>query len=240
LDSPPCIFGDPNGTRTLVLFGDSHADNWWPPLQKLAVQHGWRLLTYVKNGCSPADLYQPRSGADRVYTECRTWKANILARIATLHPDLVLVSGRTRTPLVTAENVAIPDAKAAAVWQDGLTTTLRQLATMAKRVVMIGDTPSSNFWLPGCLSGHLDSILACATPVDEAVNADWQAGARAATAATGVSYLDPTVWVCISSPCPPIEANYIVYRDGQHLTVAFALALAGRLSAALPELGAGA
>jgi hypothetical protein len=55
-----------------------------------------------------------------------------------------------------------------------------------------------------------------------------------------VSYLDPTVWVCISSPCPPIEANYIVYRDGQHLTVAFALALAGRLSAALPELGAGA
>jgi peptidoglycan/LPS O-acetylase OafA/YrhL len=237
LNSPPCIFGDAKGTHTVVLFGDSHADNWWPPLQKLAVQHAWRLVTYVKNGCSPADLYQPRSGADRVYTECRTWKANILARIAALHPDLVLVSGRTRTPLVTADNVAIPDAQAAAVWQSGLTTTLRQLATMAKRVVMLGDTPTSNFWLPGCLSGHRDSILACATPVNDAISTDWQAGTRAAVADTGVSYVDPTVWVCTSSPCPPIEANYIVFRDGQHLTVAFALALADRLSAALPELG---
>jgi peptidoglycan/LPS O-acetylase OafA/YrhL len=239
LNSPACIYGNAQGAHTLVLFGDSHADNWWPPLEKLATQHGWRLVAYVKNGCSPADVYQPRSGAPRVYTECRTWKANILARIAALHPDLVLVSGRTRTPLVTADNVAIPDANAAAVWQSGLTTTLRQLSGMAKRVVMLGDTPTSNFWLPGCLSGHRDSILACATPVNDAVSTDWQAGTRAAVAATGVSYVDPTVWVCTSSPCPPIVANYIVFRDGQHLTVAFALALAARLDAVLPELGAG-
>jgi hypothetical protein len=202
------------------------------------VQHGWRLVTYVKNGCSPADLYQPRSGADRVYTECLAWRTSILARIAALHPDLVLVSGRTRTPLVTADNVPIPDSEAAVVWQKGLTTTLHQLTAMAKRVVMIGDTPTSNFWLPGCLSGHRDSMLACATPVNDAIGTAWRVATRAAVAATGVSYVDPTVWACTSSPCLPIEANYIVFRDGQHLTVAFALALADRLSAALPELGA--
>ncbi len=237
LDSPPCIYGVASGTHTVVLFGDSHADNWWTPLEQLARQGGWRLVTYVKSGCSPADLYQPRTGTDRVYTECLAWRESVLARIAALHPDLVLASGRTRTPLVQPDNTPIPDAEAVSVWQDGLTRTLRRLSTSARRVVMLGDTPNSQYWVPGCLSGNLHSILACATPVSYAVDSSWQTATAAAASAAGVSYVDPTVWVCSSSPCPPVVANFVIYRDSQHLTTTFASALAGRLGAELPELG---
>jgi peptidoglycan/LPS O-acetylase OafA/YrhL len=239
VDPRSCIYGDVHGVHVLVLFGDSHADNWWPPLELLARQSGWQLVTYLKSGCSPADLYQPRSGADRIYTECVAWRETALAQIASLHPDLVVVSGRTRTALVQSDNTPISDAEAAGVWQDGLTRTLQRLSTSADRVVMLGDTPNSQLWVPICLSGHRDSILACATPVTTAVSSSWRAATAAAASAAGVSFLDPTVWVCPSSPCPPVVANFVIFRDNQHMTAVFASALAGRLASALPELGAG-
>ena len=234
--SPSCLYGDVNGTHTLVLFGDSHADDWWPPLEQLARQNGWRFVTYVKSGCSPADVYQPLSGANRVYTECVTWRGDVLGRIAALHPDLVLVSGHAPTALVQEDNTPIPDGASAAAWQAGLTRTLQTLSSSAKRIVMIGDTPISKYWVPGCLSGHRDSILACATPLPEAISATWRAATAAAASAAGASYVDPTVWVCSSSPCLPLVANFVIYRDDQHLTTVFASALVGRLAAALPEL----
>ena len=51
-----CVYGDPQGTRTAVLFGDSHAAQWLPALDRYARDRGWRLEYHTKAACSPVLL----------------------------------------------------------------------------------------------------------------------------------------------------------------------------------------
>jgi peptidoglycan/LPS O-acetylase OafA/YrhL len=67
VDSPSCIYGDPFGSHTVVLFGDSHAEQWFPALQKLALQYRRRLVSFTKVSCSPAAILQWSGTLKRLY-----------------------------------------------------------------------------------------------------------------------------------------------------------------------------
>jgi hypothetical protein len=121
-------------------------------------------------------------------------------------------------------------------WGDGLERTLDTLADRAKHVVLIGDTPRSKVDPPECVSGHMASALACATPAGEATDAI-RLRADADTARTaGVAFIDPTAWLCPSQPCPAVVSGVLVFRDGDHMTATYAAALAPYLAAVLPPL----
>jgi peptidoglycan/LPS O-acetylase OafA/YrhL len=239
VDSPPCLYGDVGSPHAVVLFGDSHAASWWPALNELAVQRGWQLVTYMKSACSPSDVLQWPADLKRMYTECQAWREHILSRIAALHPDLVVVSGTTSLTLVHQDGTGYSAAQSASVWGAGLAKTLERLAQSTDHVVVLGDTPKSDFDVPVCLSAHRDSILACATPLAHAVSANWQKATADAARSAGATYVDPSIWVCPSAPCPPVVGNFLVYRDNQHLTPPYAEALAGRLASALPGFNQG-
>ena len=49
-----CSLGASKPQKTIVLFGDSHADHWSTPLAKIAETNNWRLVTYLKSSCSVA------------------------------------------------------------------------------------------------------------------------------------------------------------------------------------------
>ncbi len=51
----PCVYGTAAGDRTVVLLGDSHAGNWFSPLDAAARELGWRLLVRIKASCRPID-----------------------------------------------------------------------------------------------------------------------------------------------------------------------------------------
>jgi hypothetical protein len=53
-------------------------------------------------------------------------------------------------------------------------------------------------------------------------------------AAAGVTFIDPSPWVCPTDPCPVVIDSYLVFRDKHHLTTVFATALSRRLLDALP------
>src|SRR6266700_3706088 len=38
---PACVYGDPRGTHTIVLFGDSHAEMWLPGFDAMARRAHW-------------------------------------------------------------------------------------------------------------------------------------------------------------------------------------------------------
>ena len=50
-DSPECVYGDKHGARTMVLFGDSHAAQWFPALERIAQEKKWRLISLTKSAC---------------------------------------------------------------------------------------------------------------------------------------------------------------------------------------------
>ena len=93
---PECVYGDPQGDRTVVLFGDSHASTWFPALRSLAQDNGWRLVSLTKNACPVAAVRVYAEVLDRSYRECATWRSAAMARIAAEQPDLVVTTGAHR------------------------------------------------------------------------------------------------------------------------------------------------
>ncbi len=94
-------------------------------------------------------------------------------------------------------------------WEAGMTRTLERLIPAAGRVILMADTPTSQFDPPVCLSQHPTSVLACATPVEKAVDEPWLAAEHQVVAQTGVGFIDPTYWVCPTSPCPAVVAGIL-------------------------------
>jgi peptidoglycan/LPS O-acetylase OafA/YrhL len=232
----PCVYGDPASPTTVVLFGDSHAAQWFPALQRLATKHDWRLVSLTKSGCTAAKVTVWDSIDKRPYTECDTWRQNALARIAAEKPELVIVSSsRAFQVMVNGQ----PDTAAdhPDLWTAGLRKTLATLHQSAANVVLIGDTPRSTADPPSCLSQHLSDATACAVSYADAVDAVQVALQAHAASATGTDFIDPTPWVCSTDPCPAVFGRFLVYRDQGHLTATYARGLANELYAALPPIG---
>ena len=232
---PNCSFGATSSPITVVLFGDSHAAQWFPALQRLATQHNWRLEPLTKSACTPATLSVFNAQVGRAYTECDQWRQAVLRRIASEKPELVIVStSRVYQLMVNGQAAAASDHPD--IWTKGLTKTMQSLATSAAHVVLLGDTPRSVSDPPGCLSQHMGDSLACATPYSQAVDLDQVALESGVADTTGATFVDPSAWVCRTDPCPAIYRRFLIYRDQGHMTRTFASALAGQLFAALPAL----
>ena len=230
-----CVFGEAGSDVTVVLFGDSHAAQWFPALERLATERGWRLVSLTKSACTTADVDIWSPIAKRTYDECSRWREAALGRMATERPDLVVVSD-SRGYKAMVDGVAVPIAKVRDRWDAALGRTLERLAVLARHVVVIGDTPRAKADPPACLSANLDDATACAMPFADAVKPGWTAAAAAVASRAGATFIDPTPWVCQTDPCPAVIGRLLVFRDQHHLTATYARALGERLFARLPEV----
>ena len=228
-----CIYGDPNGKTRIVLFGDSHALAWFPTMEGLATDKGWRLLDLTMSACSPADIRAWNPTLKSVVPACDEWRTWALERLAQEHPDIVVVAGTRGFATVDANGTVVAGDARTAAWEAGMARTLDRLRASAGRVILLADTPRSAVDPPVCLSAHPTSVLDCATPVEDALDPGWLAVERGAAAAGGAGFIDPTPWVCPTSPCPAVLGDLLVYRDGGHMTATFAAALSGRLGRAV-------
>ena len=228
-----CVFGDPSSSTSVVLFGDSHAAQWFPALERLARVEHWKLITLTKSACSPADVTVFNPTFDRAYVECDTWRDAVFATIAADHPSLVVMAmSRTYTMV---DGGSLPTvAQRPDLWNAAISRSLRRLEASADEVVLIGDTPRSKVDPPACLSRHLDDVLACATPSSKSLAVARTVADRTVAAAAGADFIDPSPWICPSEPCPVVIGSYLVFRDNHHLTTAFSTALSRRLLDALP------
>lgn len=227
---PPCVFGDRAGRRSVVLFGDSHAAQWFPALDALARQRHWRLLSWTKATCPPLDisLYSPVLG--RTFTECLQWRAQRLAAIAAVKPAVVVLGVARHYSDLYHFQVYGP------AWLNGLATEVRRLRATGAAVVVLGPTPKPQQDVPNCLAAHLTDVPACTTPRRVAVNAAGMAAERRAVLRAGGRYLDVPAWVCTPRTCPVVVRNLLVYRDDNHLTTTYAGWLTPLLGLALGPL----
>ena len=233
---PDCVFGDPGSSTIVILFGDSHAAEWFPALERLASERAWRLVSLTKSGCTPAWLTVWNTNLKRPYTECDAWRGLALERIAAERPDLVIVA--SSHPYPSAGTGGPADADGGLALAAGLDDTLGRLVPLARNVALIADTPKFDIDPPDCLSAHLDQILACTEPRAQTVDSTWLGTEAGIATGLGVAFVDPTNWACPTDPCPTVVGRYLVYRDQHHLATPFVTALRDRLAAALPDPGA--
>lgn len=229
----PCIYGDPAGTATIVLYGDSHAGHWFDALDAIAKQRRMRLAVVTKSSCAAADVRIYDVVLKREYRECQQFHAAATTHIATLKPALIVISSSGDAGRVPS----VADNRQDRAWADGWADTVRTAAATGARVVVIEDTPWPHSDVPECLSANAAAIGACATPLREAIRLPNRRRmiAEAVTAA-GATVVDPTAWLCTATVCPAVVGNLLVYRDSSHLTTAYSAALAPVLAEKLPAM----
>jgi hypothetical protein len=228
-----CLYGNLSSKTTIALFGDSHAAFWFPAIEAFSEGQGWRLLNLTMSSCAPADLSVYNSIFKRVYTECPAWREQAIARLVATRPAVIVVAGTHGISPVDASGRPITGDSLVQAWEAGMARTLERLIPIAGRVILLADTPTSQVDPPVCLSQHPASVLACATPIEKAIDGPWLAAERQVVSQTGVGFIDPTYWVCPTSPCPAVVGNLLVYQNAGHLTATYAAALTDRLGAAI-------
>ena len=139
-DPKSCTFGDPNGTFTVALVGDSHASHWFPAVERIADANGWRLITFVKASCVFVDLPIFSPLLKREYTECEAWRPLVVERLIAEQPDLVIVSSdRWLPPVNTIDADPVRQGEALA----------RLLRQIPGRIAILADTPCRGRRRPG-------------------------------------------------------------------------------------------
>ena len=81
--------GDTASTTKTALIGDSNAEMWTPGFEQVATHWHWRLEMLARAACPMLDFPTINSIAHREYTECDQWRAEIIARLQTEHPQLI-------------------------------------------------------------------------------------------------------------------------------------------------------
>jgi peptidoglycan/LPS O-acetylase OafA/YrhL len=223
---PDCVYGDRGGGTTLALVGDSHASQWFPALERIAVDEGWRLVPFIKVSCRFVDLPMVARELKREYTECPIWREHVITRLQELRPALVVVaSARGMQPLLARDDDPRRQGEAMA----------RLLARIPGRIAILVDTPQSRYDVPRCLSAHVRDVRACETSRSYAFNWRHRLLEETAAAASGAALIDLSDRICSRDPCPVLDERTIVYRDPHHMTATFARSLAGTLRKALPR-----
>jgi peptidoglycan/LPS O-acetylase OafA/YrhL len=223
VDLPDCRFGDPRGQRRVVLFGDSHALQWFPAFEQIAAARGWQLISLTKSGCSALDVPVWLHAYRREYHECKEWRQRTLQRIRVTSPDLIILA--TATGLEYSVQT----------WAAALRARLLDWQAQGQAVVVMRDTPKLSFDVPGCLArAHwrgVDVSQACSYPAQDA--RVWRQDVAQAEASVlaqmGVPRLDVSKVLCGGDPCATEQQGRAVFSDDSHLTVHHA----GRLAAAL-------
>lgn len=214
-ESGECTYGDINAKRTIVLYGDSHAAQWFPALEKLANERRFKLVSLTKSACPSVDVPRDDRGAFK-QADCDQWRFNSIARIKEIAPTAVILSNfQYFTP-----PSQYPDRNT--WWNDGQRRLLTSLRGASDHLVYINDTPHPSRDIPNCLAAG--NSKACDTTEKTPVQI-----------ISGFEKIDPTPWLC-TDLCPAFKDGYVVYRDASHLTVDAALALTAQLEAALVSL----
>ena len=231
----PCVFGDRSSSASIALFGDSHAAQWFPALDRLARVEGWKLISFTKSACTPADLTVWSSTFERAFSECDAWRERVFSALAELRPTVVLMAMSRGYVLVDGASTATV-AERQDLWDSGIAASLVRLSAIAEHVVLMGDTPRSRADPAACLSRNLGNSLVCATKTASALDPTRTAADARLADAAGAIFIDPAPWVCPTDPCPAVIGRYLVFRDSHHLTTAFSIALSRRILDALPAL----
>ena len=214
--SPECRYGTIGSQRKIVLFGDSHAAQWMPTLEKLGEEKGFELISLTKSAC-PGPAVRKVDTGEYKNADCFEWRNYAFKRIKEINPDAVIVAGMQYFDIPSG----YPDRTS--WWQEGLRKTYVSLRGSSSHIISISDTPHPNRDIPSCIAaGKFDRCNGTerSTPIFT----------------SGYQQINPTSWLC-SRSCPGIIASTVVYRDSSHLTVAMARKLSPEFEKALTRLG---
>jgi len=214
--SDKCEYADTKSDKTMVLYGDSHAAQWFPALVEIASRSGYRLISLTKSACPSVDTVRLDQGGFKM-SRCKQWRINTIKRIQEINPDVLIMSSFqyfAQPPRFTDREQW---------WNDGQRKLLTEVKNISPHLIYITDTPHPLRDIPACLANY--SISKCnTTQRSEDLSI------------SGFNVINPNSWLC-SRVCPAVKDGVVAYRDASHISVDIAIALIPRLTQALRDQG---
>jgi peptidoglycan/LPS O-acetylase OafA/YrhL len=227
-----CTFGDPAGTVSVALVGNSHAGHWLPALQEIATQQHLKVTTFMASECT-ATATAVEWDADAKQAGCLAWTQRVLAATTGGQFDLVVTAERNGHPAVGKTLQSSGDA-----WRAGYRHVLKAWADGGTPVLVVHDTPFPARTItspPECVAQHPESLQACSAPRDRWVPRDPLYAAARELRRPEMSTVDLTDRICTASRCSAVVGGVLVYFDGSHLTATYSRTLAPYLAGAVRE-----
>jgi len=219
-DYGPCIYGDPNGKKRIVLFGDSHAAAWFPALEKAAADARWQLLVRTKGACPSIAVPIWGVALRRPYHECAEWREKVLKELTASKPDIVVLTNASGQAVTTQSGALLkPDDKESAQLSGELEV-VRRLLQSGTSVVLLRDVPTMPVDPRKCLLANPGHEEKCTWPKRKT------RFPRGLYDDPRVHILDLTDAICPGAVCQLVRDEMIVMRDRAHMTASFPLSLA--------------
>jgi hypothetical protein len=225
------VFGSAQSKAGIVLFGDSHAAQWFPALERIAIEKQWKLISLTKSSCPPERVAVYDRKLNRDYYECTEWRIAAVRRIIDLHPAAVVLSSYSE--------FYVKDGISPKLWTEGLRYTLNQFSRAGIRVVLIRDPPSPLFDVRACLAraAWMNITDRCLFEREMALNSVVSQMEVAVVNSVGdASAVDPSPLICRTERCAPLKDGIILYRDQNHLTASYVRQLTPLLRSSLEAL----
>ena len=229
-----CDEGPTDAPFTVALYGDSHAAQWAPALQEVAVERGWRLLYFMKVGCPGIELTLFAPSLGRNYTECDVWREAALQEMQEVSPDLIVMSSFSHYGVLDSHD-----------WRVGSEAVFADLSAAAGSVVVIRDSPLPEGSTPACLSRSAWQQKLRLNIGKRSCNFEayswkstevFEAQREAAKGFSNVHLLDLTDTLCPEGVCVAETEERILFRDHNHLTASYVRSLSERFGRAFDEV----
>lgn len=194
--------------ETVVVIGDSHAQQLGVPMETYAAENGIGAIALLKGGCTIGATEGDRGPANP-YT-CAEWLPEAVDYTLALKPKAVYV-------IVTRADANEPERLL-----DGVQDTVATFLDAGISVIAVRDNPRFDFDMYSCVDAGED----CAVPEGQLLDA-----VNPATALDRrVVLVDYTPWLCPDGLCQGAIGNIAVYIDDNHVSHTYAKTLTPMLA----------
>ncbi|MGG5171030.1 acyltransferase family protein [Pseudarthrobacter sp. J1738] len=187
-------------TKTIVVLGDSHAQQYMAALGPVAKSHGWEVVTLLRGNC--------RYGADSDQrdADCNAFNEASRKYVLEHKPDAVFTVA-SLTHKEAPYETEVPG------YLDGI----KPFTDAGIDVVGIRDNPRFTYNMPECVQKKGANAADCNVPLEHSLAAsspldDYKGKVQ------GLSLMDMSDFICTDGVCPAVVGNVYVYKDDNHLT----------------------
>lgn len=186
--------------KTMLVIGDSHAEQWLGVLDPIAEEEGWKLVALLNGGC---DFGAPLLSVNR---ECADFNSGAIEYALDMQPDVVFAVA-TEAHADREQDTVVP----------GFPEAARTLVDAGIQVVGIRDNPRYEYNMMECLEQTGASVSECSRDRLDTLSSTPPFG-EIVERVPEIALVDATDLICSPSSCAPIVGNIHVYIDDNHLT----------------------
>ena len=202
-------------TRTIVVIGNSHAQQMLPAVEAAAERQNWRVISFLYAACAMGLREVDASQGIFYSQECRQWNEDVLDVIEELDPDAVVTIGTESMP---AAQSSPANAGRSEHTLEGVELSIERLTQLGIPIVLIRDNPRFTFDSYQCVEQADDPERECSTTVAQALDSTNPAEVLEGD---GVANIDLTDLYCPDGICLPVIGNVNVYIDADHLSLVY-------------------